>query len=259
MIDLFHKYLGNGESLEKLLLKPQDVRRIESILQFNSYDDIEIMFKDLIQPDNEPYTNVENNVNFEVLRKYFSENGYELLIDEDPFFDFQPTTLSAFASHKIKGFLKSRKIIKPNGDVAWSDRRALIETFRFKSRLVQTSNDVQEILKKVSYGQLDPNNYDAYLGNICNGIEYLLFKGGKYLSISKFVLNHDPYSEIEILDDERLKKFRLKTQCFRHHKPEESVIEREQITRTEKKILIIYGVMILEFIVTHYDEIISSN
>lgn len=65
----------------------------------------------------------------------------------------------------------------------------------------------------------------------------MLKRSGKFISI-----NDDEY--FKLLTNENIREFRNKTQSFRHAS-EESIHERELLTRLQKEFLVNYGTMIV--------------
>ena len=81
---------------------------------------------------------------------------------------------------------------------------------------------------------------DERLKEICNAVEYLLKEENKFIK-----LNYDDC--FDILDDEKIRKYRNKLECYRHSS-KKAIEERNQYSNFQKKILIDYGIFVIETI-----------
>lgn len=113
------------------------------------------------------------------------------------------------------------------------------------------SNDVKEILAKVSYEKGLPDNYDKLLSAICNALENLLSKDGTYINIDEY-MKVPPYNlDNRFISNEILCSYRTKLQCYRHHSNEKAMKERAEFSENNKIQFIRMGVIFMEFIINH--------
>ena len=101
------------------------------------------------------------------------------------------------------------------------------------------------ILKKISTRDADfeKMSLDERLETICNCIELFLKPHKKS---DKFIIL-DYSDTLGYLSDEVVKEFRKRLECFRHS-TKEDLIKRKQITIEQKKFLINYGLLIINYI-----------
>lgn len=106
---------------------------------------------------------------------------------------------------------------------------------------IENIDDFNSLIQKISLNK-DVDfyclNYDEQLSLLNNAIENILKENKKFksININKFC---------EIIDESTIKKFRVKTQCFRHAS-NESLLEREKFSLQQKLFLINFGLSIID-------------
>lgn len=110
------------------------------------------------------------------------------------------------------------------------------------------SFEICKLLANVAYESSLPRNLDKLLSAICNAFEYLLYKDGKYIDIDIYSTNSLYNKDCGFINNSNLISYRKKIQCFRHHKSEESLVERSEFSDFDKLQFIRVGVVYLEHI-----------
>lgn len=106
---------------------------------------------------------------------------------------------------------------------------------------IENVEDFDNLIKKIS---LDKNanffclNTDEQLSLLNNVFENMLKEDNKFKTI-----NTDKFSEI--IDESTIKKFRSKTQCFRHAS-KDSLLEREKYSIQQKRFLVNFGLSVID-------------
>lgn len=218
---------------------------VKGMIVCDEVDAIE-KFKSLIQPYNKSRTiiDAQNDLEFLYICFYLNDLGY--YIEQFPGYLERPTNRYDFSYDKIRNKLLS--LGGYHGVVAWADRRVFIENLEFKKiETNKIADDLAEILKKVSTRNAEfiSMTYDEKLEAICNSIEYLLKPGKKS---DKFLVLD--YTDSEgYLSDDIVKGFRNKLECFRHSTPDD-INKRSEYTDEQKKFLVSYGLVIIDYINT---------
>ena len=205
-------------------------------------------FRSICKPPEVQYD--QNNNEFILLCFWLNKNGFT--INEFPNVLSRPTSLQAFAYEDIRKYIQSKR--GPSDKVQWSERRELCDsiTITSNSTFQLMPNDIEDKIKLVSTrgAEFDEMSVEEKLQNLNNLIENLLkpTSAGKYLALN--------YDEIfyGFITEEDVKKFRKRTQVFRHA-TEDSLKERDSIPAPEKKYLSEMGV----FIAIHLYEKILKN
>lgn len=205
------------------------------------FDDIELIneFKKMIQPGFEKNVLLKDSDLFVMLCFYLFNEGYTIL--EFPNFLSRPDPKCAlfdFGYTQIKMYLKDQR--NAMGAVPWEVRRNLIESLTFEKKSYKVDDDVNLIIQEISTrsARFEEMAQDEKLKEICNAIEFLLKKNGKYIKVD--------YSDcLSLMDDNRIKKYKDILNCFRHSS-KESIEERNSYSDFQKNLLVRYGIFIIE-------------
>lgn len=205
-------------------------------------DDAIYKFKSLCQPENEIH-NDKDKCLFYLILFYLNKCGYT--IKEFPEVIKRPPIDSyEFVNKAIRGkVLGDGK--DDNGIVRYSERRKLIETLTFEKmdNHIEIPYNVDRKFEEISNRQTTFQNMSTNerLVEIANLIENLLKKNGTFLS--------PDYSQIcfDFINEDTIKKYRKKLQCFRHSSSE-SIKERESFTDEQKTFFIDFGLTISKVI-----------
>lgn len=215
-------------------------------------DDVDAInkFKNLIMPYNERnrLENIHNEEKFIYLCNYLHNEGY--YIKQFPEFLQRPTSRWDFSYNMIRDKL-IEKDKNNNGIVSWKDRRIYVNSLEFISKKkYDISDEMNLVIQNISTrnASFEELSMDEKLKEICNAIEFLLKKDGKFLVL-------DYSNSCGYLSDELVKKYRNKLECFRHS-TEEALEERKTYLVEQKNFLIKYGLLILDFI---KDETIKNG
>lgn len=210
-------------------------------LIYNIDDAIE-KFKYLCQPENESHNN-EDRCWFCLVLFYLNKCGY--IIEEFPqIIEHPPIDSFDFVNKKIRNKLIAEGK-DDNGTVRYNERRKLIENLTFTQRdnHIELVDAIERKFKEISNRQASFQNMstDEKLAEIANIIENMLKKNGKFLS--------PDYSQIcfNYINEDTIKRYRKKIQCFRHSSAE-SISERESFTKEQKVFLIDFGLTVLKVI-----------
>ena len=260
MINLFKFYEQNVKNdeyyyrfFDELVSKPHSIfKQMNSFLDFGEeedYSDFEIFdeeeaiekFKGLCEP-NLDISSDKNKRMFYYLCFYLYKNGY--VIKEFPrLLSRPPEDPYEFTYNDIRNKILSLNMDR-NGTVPYIIRRKLVAnlTFEKKSSIV-VEDDIDTIFKRISTrsATFESMAIDEKLKEIANCIEFMLREDDKYKEIN--------YSEIafEYINNEIVKGYRKKIQCFRHASGE-AIKEREELTEAQKEFLIDYGITIIKVI-----------
>lgn len=134
-----------------------------------------------------------------------------------------------------------------DGIVRYIERRRLIANMTFKQRETHVilNDDLEKRFKDISnrHASFLDMSTDEKLAEMANQIENMLKKDGRFLSLD--------YSQIcfDYIDEETIKKYRKKIQCFRHSS-KESLNDRANFSNEQKSFMIDYGLTILKVIQT---------
>lgn len=212
--------------------------------EFVVYDVDEVIekFRYICQPENEGY-NKENDCWFYLVSFYLFKCGF--VIEEFPrVLERPPKERYDFVNKEIRN-----KIIAEgnddNGAVRYAQRRVLISNLTFvqKDSHIELFDAIETKFKEISNRQasFQSMSTDEKLAEIANLIENLLKKDGKFLILD--------YSKIcfEYINEDMIKKYRKRIQCFRHSSSE-SISERDSFTNEQKTFLIDFGLTIIKAI-----------
>lgn len=238
----FYDCIENSNKRYNIFIGEYEVDDID----FEVYDIEEaiLKFRELCQPD-VSFTDNENKYWFYLITYYLYKMGYEIK-------EF-PRVLARPPEDPFKftyGEIRNRIIAQGgdnNGTVRYATRRNFVAnlTFEVKSNHIGISDSIDRKFAEISNRQSTFNNMstDEKLAEIANLIENMLKKDGKFITIDYSTICYD------YIDDDKVKKYRSKLQCFRHSS-EDSIRERESFSNEQKLFLIDYGLMIIKVIHT---------
>ena len=210
---------------------------------FEIYDAEEaiLKFRELCQP--EVAFDNEKKCWFYLITYYLHKLGYE--IKEFPRILARPPIEPGEFTY---GEIRNRIIAQgndDNGTVRYATRRALVAdlTFEFKSCHIEITESINQKFVEISNRQSTFNNMstDEKLAEIANLIENMLKKDGKFVSIDYSLICFD------YINEDTVKAFRHKLQCFRHSS-DASIGERTSFSDEQKAFLIDYGLVIIKAI-----------
>ena len=211
--------------------------------EFEIYDAEEaiIKFRELCQPEVD--FSIENKCWFYLITYYLNTLGYE--IKEFPkILARPPVNPSDFVYRDIRA-----RIIAlggdDNGTVRYATRRKFVAelTFEQKSSYIEVGESINQKFIEISnrHATFIKMTTDEKLAEIANLIENFLKNDGKFLSLD--------YSKVccGFIDNELVKEYRKRMQCFRHSS-NESIEERKNYSEEQKNFLIDYGLTIVKAI-----------
>jgi len=212
--------------------------------EFKVYDIEEaiLKFKEWCQPEASFYKR-ENKCWFYLLTYYLHKTGYE--IKEFPRVLARPPVEPSDFTY---GEIRNRIIAQggdDNGTVRYATRRTFVANLHFelKSNHIEITDSINQKFVEISNRQSSFNNMstDEKLAEIANLIENMLKKDGKFLTIDYSLVCFD------YINEETVKGYRHKLQCFRHSS-DESIAERASFSDAQKSFLIDYGLVIIKAI-----------
>ena len=219
---------------------------LDDIPEYVYYDEEELIvdFKDMLDPVHEKEITIRKEDKFILMCFYFYKNGY--IIEQFPKLFERPHKEKCYPDFMIKQIREY--IMKERSDfskkVSWEERRRLISNLKFiKNEMYD--KDIEKIIKNITTGNssFSDMKIDEKLMNIANAIEYLLKENNKYISIE--------FNNVkDIINDEKIKGFKHKFQCFRHSS-KESIKERNNYSEKEKKTMIEYGIFIIKTMIQY--------
>ena len=235
----FHNEIENVNKEYNIFTGYEEVNDIE----FEVYDTEEaiLKFRELCQP--EVAFDTEKKCWFYLITYYLHKMGYE--IKEFPRVLARPPVEPGEFTY---GEIRNRIIAQggdDNGTVRYATRRAFVAslTFELKSNHIEITDSINQKFIEISTRQSSFNNMstDEKLAEIANLIENMLKKDGKFLSVD--------YSLVcfEYINEETVKEYRHRLQCFRHSS-DKSIQERASYTNEQKSFLIDYGLIIIKAI-----------
>lgn len=254
-MDLKDFYLENVKTNEyhyRFMDSIKDVNRVYNIFtgyeeindfDFEIYDTEEaiVKFKDLCQP--EVAFDSEKKCWFYLIAYYLHKMGYE--IKEFPRILARPPVEPGEFTY---GEIRNRIIAQgndDNGTVRYTTRRAFVAalTFELKSNHIEITESINQKFVEISNRQSTFNNMstDERLAEIANLIENMLKKDGTFVTIDYSLVCFD------YIDEETVKAYRHKLQCFRHSS-DTSIEERASFSDEQKSFLIDYGLVIIKAI-----------
>ena len=200
-----------------------------------------LKFRELCQP--EVAFDSEKKCWFYLITYYLHKVGYE--IKEFPRLLARPPVEPGEFTY---GDIRNR-IIAQGGDdkgtVRYATRRTFVAslTFELKSNHIEITDSINQKFIEISNRQSSFNNMsiDEKLAEIANLIENMLKKDGKFLTIDYSLVCFD------YINEETVKGYRHKLQCFRHSS-DESIQERASYSDEQKSFLIDYGLVIIKAI-----------
>ena len=236
----FHNEIENVNKEYNIFTGYEEVNDIE----FEVYDTEEaiLKFREWCQPEAN-FLKVENKCWFYLLTYYLYKMGYE--IKEFPRVLARPPVEPGDFTY---GEIRNRIIAQggdDNGTVRYATRRAFVANLHFelKSNHIEITDSINQKFIEISNRQSSFNNMstDEKLAEIANLIENMLKKNGKFLTIDYSLVCFD------YINEETVKGYRHKLQCFRHSS-DESIRERASFSDEQKSFLIDYGLVIIKAI-----------
>ena len=256
MIDLRAYYLSNvnsGDYYYRFYSLVKDVNVTYNVFegacetgnyQFVVFDEYEAVdkFRSLCQPSCEAGT-YEERCWFYLVAYFLDTYGY--VIEEFPnILNRPPKNPNAFIYEEIRNKAFSLGLNEGN-TIRYATRRQIIAdmTFVRKESSVVIGETLNERVQMISLrnARFEEMESDEKLKEIANLIEYLLKTDGKFIQLD--------YSGVafDYVDDNDVRSFRKRVQCFRHSS-KESFEERKQISNQQKDFLIDFGVTICKAI-----------
>lgn len=207
-------------------------------------------FKKLCEP-NEDMTSNKDNINlFYLLAFYLKDKGYKIqefprILERPPLEPFQ------FTYNDIRNMAIQKGLVDENGTVKYDSRRKIIADFHFikEEQNIKIDEKINKKFQQISTrnATFEAMTTDEKIKEIINLMENLLKKDGKYIKLD--------YSKIALdtIDEDTMKKFKNKIQCFRHSS-DEALKERKEFTEKQKKFIIDYGIMLCNLIYYNVNE-----
>lgn len=199
-------------------------------------------FRELCQPEIK-FENAENKCWFYLVTYYLHKMGYE--IKEFPRLLARPPVNPTDFTY---GDIRNRIITlgrDDNGTVRYATRRAFIAelTFNQKTCNIDVDDSINKKFIEISTRQASFNSMhtDEKIAEIANLIENMLKKGKNYTILK--------YENVccEFINDEIVKEYRNKMQCFRHC-TDEALKERKSYSEEQKNFFVDYGLTIVKAI-----------
>lgn len=211
---------------------------------FQVYDFQEAIdkFRELCQPGNEPASK-EAKCWFYTISFYLDRHGY--YIEQFPtVLKRPPKEPKNFCYGEIKNWAFNHEL--NDGDtIRYFTRRQIVSDLNFKSKgtSIEINEDLDEQFRRISTrdARFEEMSTDEKIKEIANLIENLLKKNGNFMNLD--------YSSVafDYINNDQIKSFRHKIQCFRHS-TDESVEERNSFTDAQKDFFIDYGIVICKTI-----------
>ncbi len=220
---------------------PSEYKQEEALFEIFDDEDAIKKFRDLCEPNLSFYQN-HNTCLFYTICYYLYKMGYQ--ITEFPrLLERPPLDPTEFTTNDIRN--RAFKLnLDDNGTVRYQIRRKIVEDLHFNKKDVQKIDENLNLkFQEISTRNAKFENMatDEKIKEIANLLENLLKENGNYIKLD--------YSNISLntLDDDTIKEFRKRIQCFRHSS-NESIMERKQFTERQKKFIIDYGIMLCNLI-----------
>ena len=213
-------------------------------VDFEVYDTEEAImkFKELCQPE-VSFGDSEKKNWFYLITYYLHKIGYE--IKEFPrLLARPPIEPSDFTYGEIRSRIVAQGDVH-DGIVRYATRRVFVAnlTFELKSNHIEITESINRKFIEISNRHSSFNNMstDEKLAEIANLIENMLKQDGNFIFID--------YSAVcfEYIDEDTVKKYRRKLQCFRHSS-QASIEERALYSDEQKSFLVDYGLVIIKAI-----------
>lgn len=247
--DYYYKFYN--ELIIKLDEEKKLMRELDFITDSNLYDekdyeafddeDVIKILKDLCEP-NMDINIIKNRRLFYFSLFYLHDNGYK--IKEFPrIIDRPPEEPYSFTCNDIRN-MAIEKGLSVNGTVQYKVRRNIVANMTFeKNSTVKIGDNIDNMFSEISTRNAKFENMttDEKIKEIANLIENLLYENGGYIKLDYLKFCFD------FIDDEIVKKYRKKIQCFRHAS-NEALEERKQFSVEQKEFIIDYGITIIKLI-----------
>lgn len=200
-------------------------------------------FRDLLKPKYNSggfgdYSRMDS-IEFSAIMEWLNENNF--VIREFPNAIQRKMSLKSFGSDTIRSYIQSKN---PGlSKVAWSDRRALIDTLTIERKYVDSSfaveDGIDDIMKEIAMGtgSFDNQSKENKLANLNNCVEYLLKDKKKFRKVESYIF-YDFLNESDVI------KFRKETHVFRHH-DREAIVSRNGWSERKKDFYIRMGIIIV--------------
>lgn len=214
----------------------------ENVCGFEVFDCEEAIekFKALCLPEVSFYDK-ENKCWFYLLTYYLNKSGY--YIKEFPtLLARPPVDPTRFTYNDIRNAIIA-KGEDDNGIVRFATRRQWVANFTFKrkSNHIELNDSIEQKFVEISNrnATFDSMSTDEKLSEITNLIENMLKKNESFTTVDYSIECFD------FINDEMVKEYRKKLQCFRHASSK-SIEERGKYTEAQKRFLIDYGLTIIK-------------
>lgn len=224
----YHRRIKNYDLVKWSKYPCEYIDDDEIIMKWKSYthpgkDDEEIVFE------------------FLLLSFYLLNEGYE--IEEHPKLLFKIDAPEYISEGIFKDATRAKYGTKPNGAVAWSDRRAYSDNLSFikRNNEIPYSTNINDIFKIVSTSNKEFCNMplDEKLEQIRNVFSYIgKTENGKYINLNIDVISKGYVTKQQLLD------YQNELQCFRHGE-KDMVDKRKNYTDEQKMFLIDFGLMLI--------------
>lgn len=222
------------------------LKYLDDIPEYTYFDDEDLImdFRDMLEPKNEKKITIRKADKFILMCFYLYKNGY--IIEQFPKLFERPDKEKCYPDFMINQIREY--IMRERGDysnkVTWGERRKLINNLKF-IKTEKYDKDIETIVKNIT---TDNRNFcdmptNEKMMSIVNVLEYLLKDNDGYIILQFGNIN-------DIINNEIIKQFRHKLQCFRHSS-KESLKERERYSENEKQLLVDYGVFIIKTILLY--------
>ncbi len=219
------------------------VLKYDNIKDYIYYDDKQLIeeFKELLCTLNDKNITLRLQDKFILICFYLQNNDYK--VKQFPKLFERPDSkksLPEFIYKDIQNYIiKKYKYIN---NVTWKERRELINSLEIIKERYFVSEEIDTIIKNISTRNAAFYNMEQNekLECICNVIENLLKKDGKF---KKYMYSN----HLDIINDEKIRKYRNNLECFRHS-TQEALEERKLYNDFEKDMLIRFGIFIIETI-----------
>lgn len=207
-------------------------------------------FKKLCEPNEDMISNKDNINLFYLLAFYLKDRGYKIqefprILERPPLEPYQ------FTYDDIRNMAIQKGMVCEDGTVKFDSRRKIVANFHFikEEQSIKIDEKINKKFQQISTrnATFEAMTTDEKIKEIINLMENLLKKDGKYIKLD--------YSKIALdtIDEDTMKKFKNKIQCFRHSS-DEALKERKKFTEKQKKFIIDYGIMLCNLIYYNVNE-----
>lgn len=242
--EYYHKFYGYIADINKIynIFYGYEEKEENEFVIYDIQEAIE-KYKELCQPEYDKGFSKEDKCWFYLVSFFLYKNGY--YIEQFPnAIKRPPSDPFDFVNKQIRNRAFSLQM-NVNDTIPYQVRRRIIDEFKFnkQSSTIDIGEPIEEIFRKISTrnASFEEMAINEKLKEIANLIENLLKVNGKYL-----LLEYDKIA-FEYINDEQIKLYRNRVQCFRHS-ANDSIMERENYTDEQKNFLVDYGILIIKTI-----------